>query len=218
VPPAGFEPRLPPTPRGNQDRPSLCVDVGLLAGTEYGAALSTGGFSIRRWEERWTPGHYIFHKCVTFNCACPSGSRARALQISKSVVNKLTTFQSEIIRVTQGAFDLARRIPYSSRTYNCEQRNKISILLFIMYQTRHPQSTAWEFRGTCCLSPRYRWVARDPSYYHAQNRINFLRSSLRNILYCPLTIECFPNISIKSDLKTRFRVRASFPVHCSTNV
>jgi hypothetical protein len=162
VPPAGFEPRLLPTPRGNQDRPSLWVGVGLLAGTEYGAALSTGGFSIRRWEERWTLGQYIFHKCVTFNCACLSGSHARLLQISKSAVNELTAFQSEIVRATQGTVVLARRPPYSSRTYNCEQRNKISILLFIMYQTRHPQSTAWGFRGTCCLSRRYRWVARDP--------------------------------------------------------
>lgn len=48
------------------------------------------------------------------------------------------------------------------KTYNCQQRNKISILLFIMYQTRHRQSAAWQFRGTCCLTRRYRWVAKDP--------------------------------------------------------
>ena len=51
MPPAKFEPRLHPTPRGNQDRPSLWVGVGSLAGTAHSAALSPGGFSIRRVRE-----------------------------------------------------------------------------------------------------------------------------------------------------------------------
>jgi hypothetical protein len=43
-------------------------------------------------------------------------------------------FQSQIIPASQGIVVLTYQITYSSRIYNCQQRNKSSILLLIMYR------------------------------------------------------------------------------------
>ena len=125
MPRAGFEPRLLPTPRGNQDRPTLWVGVGSLAGTEHSAALSTGGFSIRRVRETVHSRRLHILQMRYFQMYVPQWSSCPLVaDIRKSVVKKFMAFQSQITRESQDIVVLTPQITYSSRIYNCEKKTQ----------------------------------------------------------------------------------------------